>query len=82
VAPDDRKADRSFNERFCLATKQARKNAHLTAVQMAERLDISVKTYNQYEYKTPLPQALIARFCMLANITIGELFDRANNPRA
>jgi DNA-binding XRE family transcriptional regulator len=72
--------DKSFFENFCAATKRARIAAGLTQNEMAEKLDIPRSSYQTYEDRSPLPLDLILRFCLLTNITVAELFDRANNP--
>lgn len=64
-----------FEQRFIQRTRAVRERAFATQAQMAIALGIPAERYKKYEQRTPLPHSLIPRFCLIARITIAELFD-------
>jgi ribosome-binding protein aMBF1 (putative translation factor) len=63
-----------FRRDFLMRVRQARETTGWNQRQMAEALGIPLKNYESYETRTLMPHHLIARFCLLAHISIHYLF--------
>jgi transcriptional regulator with XRE-family HTH domain len=72
-----------YYRQYIERTRQLRKRAGYTAAELARRLGIEGATYRQYEYRSPLPQHLIARFARLVQCDIAHLItgDRRRVPQ-
>lgn len=63
-----------FNRSFCARTQQIRDAAGFSQADVAEMLDIGVKTYAKYETRSPMPHRFIPRFCKFCRVTVADLF--------
>ena len=63
-------AKESYNKEFVVRTRQARKHAGMTSVEVARMLGIKEPAYQKYENRTPLPHYLIERFCILVRCNV------------
>lgn len=64
----------SFNDEFCLRTRNAREARGFKQAEMAEVLGLETDTYSKYERRTPLPHRLIPRFCLVCGLSLDDLF--------
>jgi len=75
------KKTKDFKKRFCIVTRMARQAAGLTFTEMSQKLGVDPSTYINYEVRTPLPHNLALPFCAHANITLKNLFEKAERLR-
>ena len=54
---------------ICIRTKEARENAGIKAVDMAEYLDITYDAYNKYETRSAIRPDLISPFCTKTEVS-------------
>jgi len=74
-----------FNEALCARVKRWREEKGWTAQQMAIALGVPAERYRKYEVRSPMPQYLMPRFCLitgtdLENLLLGKPRRRANAP--
>lgn len=63
-----------WKRKFCERTAELRDARGLTQSEMAEALGIPVERYKKYENRSPLPQWLTARFCIIAGCELADLY--------
>ena len=59
--------------------KELRKDHSYSLEDVAQRIDIPVSTYRDYEYGSRLPADLLPRLCNLYQISVSEMFDLKSN---
>lgn len=62
-----------FNNDYCDRVKRFRKETNMSAETMAELLDVPADRYRKYEYRSPLPAYLIAKFCRIVGCDLEHL---------
>jgi transcriptional regulator with XRE-family HTH domain len=62
-----------FNEGFVGRVQLFRKETNMTAEQMADLLGVPADRYRKYEYRSPLPHYLIAKFCLAVGCDLEHL---------
>lgn len=64
----------AWKRKFCERTAELREARGWTQQQMADALAIPLERYKKYEQRSPLPQWLVARFALLADCEISDLY--------
>ena len=63
-----------WKRKFCERTAELRDARGWTQQQMADALAIPLERYKKYEKRSPLPQWLVARFALLVDREISDLY--------
>ena len=64
----------AYKAGFLKRTQQAREVAGYSVAEMAQLLGIPLNTYKKYEQRSPLPHALVQRFCTVTGCSSWFLF--------